>query len=217
MAKKKMTIHQLRNLPQYKGMSDKELLNVRRNILAGKPKERVEEILEDFAKDYDLSDLNANDQLSLTNLAQIFVRLEQVDKQLDIAMVDAEDMTRVDKLTRVAGSLRKDASQIQQDLSITRKARKSDKEESIITYIEDIKARAKKQLKDRLNYVYCEKCRMLLCNAWFLYPESNNSISLTCTRIVDGDSGEICGHVTRVSSLELKENSNRNIEDTLPV
>jgi len=174
----------------------------------------VQNVLDKFEQDYDLSDMNANDELALDNLAKIFVRLETYERRLD----DADDVSDIDKLTRITERLRNDASKIQTDLGITRRQRKSEKEANLQTYIDDIKYRAAGMLTDRLNYIYCPKCHMLLCNTWFLYPdEKDNVLRLRCNRPL-GDSGEICGHTFTVTSQELKKNKNKNKgnEEVLP-
>jgi hypothetical protein len=174
----------------------------------------VQDVLKQFEKDYDLSDMNANDELSLDNLARIFARLEKYEGMLD----EAKDVTEIDRLTRITERLRNDASKIQTDLGITRKQRKSEKEANLQLYIDDIKWRAAVMLKDRLNYVYCPKCHMLLANIWFLYPDKDeNVLRLRCDRTLD-DSGEKCDNVFTVSSQELRDNKNKNPgnEEVLP-
>lgn len=174
----------------------------------------VQDVLEQFDKDYDLSDMNANDELSLDSLAKIFVRLEKYEERLD----DADSVTEIDKLTRITERLRNDASKIQTDLGITRRQRKSEKEANLQTYIDDIKYRAAVMLAERLSYVYCPECHMLLACAWFLYPdEEENVLRLRCDRTLD-DTGKKCGNVFTVTSQELRDNKNKNPgnEEVLP-
>lgn len=215
MAKKQMTVAQLRNLPQYRNLSDEELKKVQEEILRGSTEERKREVLERLKIDYDLSDMNENDRLSLDNLAQIFVRLDDLERTIDELLNDGNYMD-ADRLNKMSASLRRDASQIQQDLAITRKARKGDKEEDLVTYIADLKTRAKKFLEERLSYIYCPECKMLLANTWFLYPGANNAIKITCNRVIN-DEGDICGKTFQVKSKELLDNNNCNIEGMLPV
>jgi len=166
----------------------------------------VKSILEQFEEDYDLSDMNANDALALDNLARIFVRLEKYESKLD----DDIDVAMIDKLTRITERLRNDASKIQTDLGITRRQRKSEKEADLPTFIEDIKQRATSMLLERLSYVYCPKCHMLLANVWFLYPdEEDNVLRLRCVRAVD-DTDKECDTTFTVTSKELKANRNKN-------
>ncbi len=214
--KRQMSVRQLANLPQYKGKSDEELEAVQARIFRGSTKERVQDVLEDFSSDYDLSDMNANDELALENLARIFVRLDDLEIQLDTEMMNT-DVTKVGRLVKIAADLRKDASQLQQDLAITRKARKGDTEEDLVSYIEDLKSRAKKFLAERLSYVYCPKCQMLVCNVWFLYPdEQRNALRLKCIRTVNEDTDKRCDTEFTVTSAQLKEMRNTNLEGVIP-
>jgi len=178
---------------------------------------RMQEVLNSFKRDYDLSDMNANDELLLDNLARIFARLETIEVRID----KSDSVSDLDRLTRIAERLRGDASRIQNDLSITRRQRKGEKEEDLVTYITDIKIRAKKMLNERLSYVYCPKCKMLLATVWFLYPdEKRNAVRIKCGRVIDSDEGIICNHDFAVTSQELKENKNMNLfegsEEILP-
>ena len=173
---------------------------------------RVKDVLKQFEDDYELSEMNANDELGLKNLAQIFVRLDDLNAQI----IDVVDITDLDRLTRIQERLRKDASVIQNDLAITRRQRKTEKQEDLVTYIADIQARAKHLLSNRLSYIYCPRCKMLIANVWFLYPDQPNSIKLKCNRVVDVDSGKKCEHEFTVTSEELSKMGNRNIIGVLP-
>lgn len=212
--KHNMTIEQIRNLPQYKNKTDEELEDILHKIHYGDAEERAEKVLEDLYENYDLSEMNANDELSLMELARIFVQLEDLEEQMNSAILN-ESPGIVNTLNRIVSSLRKDASQLQQDLNITRKARKGDKEADLVTYIEDIKRRAKRHLEDRLAYVYCPKCRMLVANVWCRDWEAKNVFRFHCNRIKDADTGEICDTKFKVTSGELKEKGNRNLEDVI--
>lgn len=183
-------------------------------------KRRAQIFYDKLAEDYDLSDLNENDRLSVMDWCTIMVRIEDLEREVSVIIAgdqSEEKWYKVERINKVLSSLRDSASQHQNNLSITRKARKGDNETSLVAVIDDYKARAKTLLSERLSYVYCPKCRELLCNAWFLFPEvdGGNSITLTCGRTTD--KGKICGHRFTVTSKELKANNNRNLVDTLPV
>lgn len=216
MAKRRIrTIEQLRNLPQYREKSVTELEEILAGIIEGNTEEKVQEVLESFEQNYDLSDMSANDMLELRNLAYYYVYLENLNKQIDDALRDGDTNT-VERLARTMERMQKSATDIQTNLAITRKQRKSDKEQDIVSAWEDLKSRAKKFLDDRVSYIYCPKCKMLLANVWFLYPkESKNVLRLKCNRIIDSDSGEICGNEFTVTSQFLVDNENRNISGVL--
>jgi hypothetical protein len=181
--------------------------------------DRANLIYEKLSKDYDLTDLNENDRLAISDWCTIMVRIEDLEKEVSLIIAtDSSDEKwyKVERVNKVLSGLRESASKIQADLSITRKARKGDNETSVVAFIDDIKARGRKMLDERLSYIYCPKCRELLANTWFLFPEveGGNSITLTCGRTTDR--GKICGHRFTVSSKELMENGNKNLLDVLP-
>ena len=71
----------LRNLPQYKDMPEEELdILIENKVLNLTRHEdferRIEEQIEEFGKDYDLSDLKINDMLTLRALAQAYITLQ---------------------------------------------------------------------------------------------------------------------------------------------
>lgn len=202
MTKRKRSIGQLRNLPQYKNKTDEELLAIQSRIEKGDLDERVEKVVASFEKDYDLSDMTANDVLSLNELAKISIMLGEVARILDFELQkDPVDWTDVERINRVSSSLRDDASKLQRDLDITRKARKGSGSTGVVDFIEDLKRRAKKFLDDRLASIYCPKCKMLVCKVWFLEPEQKNSVRIHCGR-------QRCRHQFTVKSTELPELKN---------
>jgi len=209
MAKRARSIAQLRNLPQYKGMTDEELEKVRHTIAHGNVKERIEKIIVSFEKDYDLIDMAANDLLSLQELAGVFVLLEDVEVKLRAELKkEHTDWLTLEKMNRVANQLRDDASKLQRDLGITRKGRQDSGSQSVVVFIEDLKKRAKHFLAERLFEVYCPKCKMLLSKAWFLYPGGNNRMRLQCGK---------CHHKFSVISQDLLANRNKNMDAGPPL
>src|SRR5512135_3742946 len=86
----------------------------------------------------------------------------------------------IEKLQRARSDLVKSISDMQNDLAITRKHRRSDQETSVLAYIESLKDKAKKFLESRQAYIFCPKCSTLLMTEWCLYPTAVNKITLTC-------------------------------------
>lgn len=217
MASKKMTAKQLKNLPQYANMTEEEIMEaygLEEEIDADL---EIEELMRDMEAKYDLVNLAPNDVESLKDLCKIFVRIRQLDEKLNKLLSDPEgtEWYEAERVGKVLTSLRRSASEIQRDLHITRKARRGDKDSSVSALIENFKERAAEMLQERLSYIYCPKCKMLLANTWFLYPEETNLIKLTCSRTLQ--SGEKCGEVFTVSSQDLSVNGNKNLTDVLPV
>lgn len=211
---RQVAVKQLMNLPQYKGLTEEEVL-AKYKATSNSFNARLERLKAEMAEDYDLTDLNANDRASLDDLCKLYLRVDDLDALIAEEMEDEEpDHYNIQNMNKTLTQWRESISKIQADLSISRKARKGDNETSIVAAWESIRTRAKTMLDQRLSYIYCEKCRMLLANTWFLYPEEGNSVTLTCGR--DLGNGKKCGHRTVVTSKTLKEKGNRNLTDILP-
>ena len=211
-----------RNLKQYSDLSDDEFNDIwERNLSANDTLEdlerRREEKFEEFSRDYDIDDLKINDRETLKALIDAIIALEDYEiimhELRSSSSVSASNITLVDRLSRVMSDLRGDISKLQDTLSITRKTRKSDKEASVISYIEKLKKQAKTFYENRLTYIYCPKCHMLLGNIWMLYPENDNKFSFVCGRETDG---EVCGTKVVVSSKELMEKRGTNVPEIMP-
>lgn len=200
-------------------IAEEELVNFDPSAIYQEVQDRAKHIYEKLSEDYDLSDLNENDRLAIHDWCTIMVRIEDLEKEVSLTIATStsdEKWYTVERINKVLAGLRDSASKIQSDLSITRKARKGDNETNVVAFVDDIKSRAKHMLDERLSYIYCPKCRELLANAWFLFPEieGGNSITLTCGRTTDR--GRICGHRFTVTSKELVDGGNKNLPDVLP-
>ena len=199
----------LKNLPQYKDLDDEELDIVISEHLAELDVETFENLIanriKSFENDYDLSDMKINDLFTLRALAQAVIALDELELLIftERKKTSLNNITIIEKLGRASSDLRSDISKLQNDLNITRKTRKGDREDSIQAYIEKLKGQAKEFYEQKMSYIFCDKCNMLLATIWFLYPEENNTITLTCHRELD--SGEICNNITKVTSKSLIE------------
>lgn len=219
--KRTVTKKQLRALKQYKDLTDEEFEDVYQQILLetqpiAEFEERIREKLDEFEQDYDLTDLKFNDRESLRALCQAIITLEDYETilyRLRMGGVSEENLTLHTKLHNFMSDLRRDIINMQDALKISRKIRKGDREESVINELDRLKRLAAKFLSEKMFYVYCPECRMLLSTTWFLYPESSrNKLTLVCQREID-DEGKICGTRVVVSSKDLLANKGRNIEE----
>ena len=125
---------QIRNLAQYKDMTDEEFeeIWINKYIQSNQSEEfeeRINQKLEEFERDYDVSDLKINDKASLRALLQAFISLEDYEQVVYEYRKEMSDssINTIDKLNRVMSGLRGDISKIQDDLNIKRKTRQSDK------------------------------------------------------------------------------------------
>jgi RNase P subunit RPR2 len=101
---------------------------------------------------------------------------------------------------------------MQDDLKISRKTRRSEKEEDAITFLEELKTKAKKFYEQKMTYIFCPKCNTLLATMWFMYPDyKSNMIKLKCHR--DLGDGLMCDGEVSITSQWLLENGMRNKKD----
>jgi len=226
MGEKRLTIPnktKMRNLIQYKDMSDEDFDTVfAKKVLNVSPsmefEKRILKKLSDFEKDYDLNDLKINDMDTLRALVQAQIALEDYEQVLykeRSSSVSLDNIVMIDKIQKVMSDLRSDISSFQNDLKITRKFRKSDQETSIISFIDSLKAKAKKFSESRMSYIFCDQCKMLLATVWTLYPESNkNKLRFVCHRPTEN--GEICGGVVTISTKELFDAGGTNHPELMP-
>lgn len=215
--------NRIRNLKQYKDLSDEEFDEVWKEKLLGIApsaafEERIEDKMKQFAEDYDLNDLKINDKEALRALIQALIALEDYEQflfELRAGGVGIENLTTIDKIQKASSDLRSDIGKLQTDLNITRKIRQSDKESSVVAYIDSLREKARTFYESRMMYILCPKCNMLLGTIWTLYPtEPKNKIHLVCNRILD--SGEKCGEKVTVSTQELLDKRGTNKSDALP-
>lgn len=213
----------IRNLTQYRNLSDEEFEAVYDELVAGETlvqsfENRIQRKIEDFSKDYDLSDLKMNDLLTLRALAQAYITLEDFEryyhKLRTNEKIDDIDIVRIEKLNNILSTLRKDISNLQNDLKITRKIRKGDKEESVINYIEDLKIKARKFYFSRMKPVICPVCHTWIASVWALYPDDKqSSIRIHCRRRnVDGT---ICKGVVTLSIKDLYAQEYQELPETV--
>ena len=214
----------LRNLVQYKNMSDDEFDQVwEKKVVGAAPSSefetRINRKLEEFAQDYDLSEMKVNDTASLRALIQAIIALEDYEQIIFRMRTTGEDIGNadiniLDKISKIMSELRGDIGRLQDDLQIKRKVRNSDKESSIISYIDSLKLKAKQFVEARSMLIVCSKCNMLLASLWTLYPEEDNKLTLRCHRKMDN--GEECGEKITVSTKELLKTRGTNSQDVLP-
>lgn len=207
----------MRNLRQNKDKTDEEFeeyWDARQSNAepSAEFERRIERKLREFGEDYDIDDLKINDKNTLRALIQAELSLEDMEQSMFRMRQDGDisstAMNAFEKYNRIMSDIRADISRFQADLNITRKIRKSDKESTVVNYLESLKTKAKQFYESRMSYVFCPKCNMLLGTFWTLYPESDNKITLICQRpLADGSK---CGNRFTVTSKELLLQKNTN-------
>lgn len=219
---KRLTVpnkNKLRNLVQYRDLTDEEFNEVY-NDLYGEDisdqlsmddlDERIEEKTNELSQEYDLTDMKANDKAQLRSLLKAMVQLDIVENKMyttgeDVSM---NSIAFYEKLGKIASTLRSDISKLSEDLHLTRKIRKQDTEQSVLSAIEVLKTKAKKFARHSMLHVFCPKCKTLLSTIWLLYSEEDNIVKLKCGK---------CGKVLEVELAPLYDSKNKNLENiTLP-
>jgi hypothetical protein len=212
----------LRHLPQFRDMSDEEFETYYKDVVVEAKKdhameERVIRLMEKFEDEYDLADLLPNDRAVLDNLIRTII---QLDDYMDIQnKFKAEGVTEsnvffIEKLANICKMMRADISSMQNDLGITRKNRKNDKEQSTITMLEDLKKKAKQFYQERMIYIFCEKCGTLLHTSWWLFGnKKSGKIHVGCHHEVDG---VVCGWEKDITAKDIIENGGTNRPDLMP-
>lgn len=178
---------------------------------------RINSKMDEFAKDYDLDDLKINDTLSLRALIQSIIALEDLEQlmfKIRSDGISGDNVILLDKIGKEMSSLRGDISRFQDDLKITRKIRKSEQETSVINYLETLKQKAREYYDQKMMYILCPKCNLLLATVWTLYPEERNKIELTCHRTLED--GSTCGEKIIVYTKDLLEAKGSNKPNQLP-
>lgn len=211
-----------RNLKQYRDLSQEDFDQVLAQKALGLEvsdafEKRINKKLDEFGKDYDLSDLKINDRETLRALIQALISLEDYEQYLYKIRSEGLNglaLANLEKLHKAMSELRSDISKLQNDLNITRKVRKSDQDVSVMAYIDTLKQKAKTFYENKMSYVFCE-CGMLLATFWTLYPEEEkNKVALVCHRILAD--GTECGKKTIVGTKELLNNRGTNRKDLTP-
>lgn len=206
----------LRNLVQYRDMTDEEFDVVfdklKDNIDKSEDinlEDRIKETIDRLALDYDLSDMKSNDMVQVRALALAQLQLEDLELEAFKVRQDAVDGTTIqilEKLNRILSSLRDDITKISNDLQLTRQIRKQSKETTVIDAIKDLKTRAYKFYKQKMLYVFCPECKMLLATIWLQYPDTKTKITFTCKR---------CNNRFTQELSELYNTDNKNLDDVV--
>lgn len=211
-----------RALKQYKDMPEEEFNKLYDQIVFGVSRDEViqaryDRLMQKFEDEYDLTEMLPNDRMILSNLVNAMIQLQDYEAHSSQASkegISAGNILVVKQLNDICKGLRDDISKMQTDLGITRRVRKNDKEQTVLTMIEDLKKKANQFYQQKMNYVFCPNCNTVLATVWWLYPDyKTNSIHLECHREIDG---KVCGGKITLSSRELMDMKGSNKVENLP-
>lgn len=210
----------LRNLIQFRDLSDEEFEKVweenqsKQEVALGEQgdlEERIQDMLASFEEDYSLDDLKFNDTQVMRALIRAMLTLQDYEDILYTVHADgigSSNIKLIDGLNKQTSILRKDISRFQEDLKISRRLRKEEKEDSIEAYITNLQDKANKFYKSKVFRAICPECGLMLFDGWFLYPEGDNKIILECQRMVEAveeDETRKCTGKLELTSKELQE------------
>ena len=219
-----------RGLKQFQGMTDEEFQAywdakdnegtiVVPEIASEDFEKRIVEKLKGFEADYDLSDMKFNDRETLRALTQALIQLEDLEQYSYVIRnaergIDLNNLTLLDKVAQQMSRTRLDMLKMQEELKISRKIRQGDKSLKALDEIEKLKNLAKQFYEEKMHYIFCPKCKMLLGTAWFLYDDAPNVLKFHCHRPIE--TGEICDTVFEVTSMEMLAKRGSNTPEVMP-
>ena len=162
--KRQQSRAQLKNMKQYKDLSEEDFEKMfeERQYAVNLTKgfeDRIQKKIAEFSEDYDIDDLKINDKETLRAFVQAIIALEDYERFIfDIRTegdIGQANINVVDRISKIMSDLRKDISRFQEDLNITRKIRKSDKESSVVAYIANLKEQARQYYDSKLSFIFC--------------------------------------------------------------
>ena len=172
-------------------------------------KARTQEKLAELEKDYDFSDMKANDMTQLESLILAMLQLDDIEKEVYKRRNNLTDtnILALEKFNKILSQLRSDISTISTDLQLTKKIRNKSKDISIVQRWEELSKKASQFYEQKMLYVFCPDCRTLLSTIWLLYTtDKKNKITLYCER---------CNTKHDILLSELYETGNKNIPDVI--
>ena len=131
----------------------------------GRPRkgQAVQDKINRYLEEYELDELNqANDMAALTQMCQIEVNIEQIQKALSKIKDPLEDSKKIRELQSALRDANQNWVTLQTELGINRKKRQSDSDESPLQYIDRLQDVGKKFLSSRLKEFGCPKCGQAL-------------------------------------------------------
>lgn len=207
----------LRNLKQYRDMSDEKFDEAVSKKFVGVQinkefETRIQRKIDQFAEDYDLADLNSNDKLTLRALAQGYINFEDLENEeynVRKGGINLDNVLLLEKISNMKIKLGEMISKLSDDLKITRKVRRTDKDQTVLTYIEELKRKAKEFYDATMMLIFCPKCGTWIGSIWSLFPlDPRNKITLVCDR--EMEDGSKCGEKITLTTKELSEMGKTN-------
>jgi hypothetical protein len=177
-----------RNLAQYSDVSDEEFeelwgeeeSTVDDDEITEELDARIKEKLDELEKDYDFSDMKANDMMQLESLVLAMLQLDDLEREVYKRRkeITSTNILVLDKLNGMLSKLRSDISTISTDLQLSKKIRNKSKDVSVAQRWTELSQKASEFYKQKMLYIFCPDCRTLLANIWLLYPDEESNTFL---------------------------------------
>lgn len=185
----------MRNLRQFKGLSDEEFEEIYKKIISNDIidadyENKIKEGIQKLGEDYDLDNLNANDMELLRNFVEATLQIRDLEHfayHLRASGLDERTINLLNKVNSQINDLIQRINAIQDALAISRKTRQADEKQSLVDFIDSLKRKAKEFYEQKMYYVFCPECNTLLATAWFLdTSDERNRVVVYCNREIDG-------------------------------
>jgi len=186
-------LRRLRNLKLYRGLSNEEILEMRRKSQSSPKKlafkadrgyeKRFGEKFELLQKEFALDMNNSNDVEMLSQLVRQMLQAENVDK--DIRSIQERDFKSKDDIAtlKALGDFQRDVqlsvSDLQDKLGISRKQRKEKATDDIPQWIDSVLLKARDFWNRKTETVDCPNCQIELARYWINFPDLASLISFT--------------------------------------
>ena len=140
---------------------------------------KLDQKLNTYLETYELDDLNkANDLNTLKQLAQFELIIDKLQAELSEMKSVGIDTKKVKDLNTALRDAVNSYTNLQRTLGIDREKRKSESEESVLSYIDKLKLQAKKVWADRLRVLKCKDCNLPLMKYYIYILEKGDKGSI---------------------------------------
>jgi hypothetical protein len=152
---------------------------------AGDKRADFDAILAEYRESYDIDSIaTPNDRANLDTIIMNTLAVRRLQAQLlDLAIDDVvANATDIKKINDSIRDLTNINLTIERQLSIDRKTRKTESEQSVVEYINWLKSAAKDFLDDsnRLLKVYCKKCNIMVGRISGVYDTTEYTVEFQC-------------------------------------
>lgn len=148
--------------------------------------EKFAQRLDDYAKNYNVEDLNdSNDRTLLYIMIRAELMLDGLQAKVAEIMEGNDVIEKASELKKLSDLIRDSANNvttIQKTLGIDRKTRKTEDTNSVADYIVNIKRIAKSFLDERLIKIYCPDCKVLVARYSPVHDHTAYAVSTECSQ-----------------------------------